>query len=50
MPPLLFIIEFAIVTLASVLNAAGLNLTNLDHVRIPPFCVGQRHGRTNTMA
>jgi hypothetical protein len=27
-----FIIGFAIVTLASVLNAAGLNLTKLDHV------------------
>jgi magnesium transporter len=28
-----FIIGLAIVTLASVLNAAGLNLTKLDHVR-----------------
>jgi hypothetical protein len=29
-----FIIGLAIVTLASVLNAAGLNLTKLDHVRV----------------
>jgi hypothetical protein len=29
---LAFIIGLAIVTLASVLNAAGLNLTKLDHV------------------
>jgi hypothetical protein len=28
-----FIIGLAIVTLASVLNAAGLNLVKLDHVR-----------------
>jgi hypothetical protein len=32
-PVVAFIIGFAIVTLASVLNAAGLNLTKLDHVR-----------------
>lgn len=32
-PVVAFIIGLAIVTLASVLNAAGLNLTKLDHVR-----------------
>lgn len=32
-PVVAFIIGVAIVTLASVLNAAGLNLTKLDHVR-----------------
>lgn len=31
-PVVAFIIGVAIVTLASVLNAAGLNLTKLDHV------------------
>ncbi|KAL4074114.1 hypothetical protein V8B97DRAFT_1932114 [Scleroderma yunnanense] len=32
-PVVAFIIGFAIIMLASVLNAAGLNLTKLDHVR-----------------
>lgn len=32
-PVLSFIIGLAIILLASVLNAAGLNLTKLDHVR-----------------
>ncbi|KAH0827513.1 hypothetical protein J3R83DRAFT_4226 [Lanmaoa asiatica] len=32
-PVVAFIIGFAIILLASVLNAAGLNLTKLDHVR-----------------
>ncbi|KAI0644547.1 hypothetical protein C8Q79DRAFT_912657 [Trametes meyenii] len=32
-PVVAFIIGLAIVTLASILNAAGLNLTKLDHVR-----------------
>ena len=36
-PVLAFIIGLAIVTLASVLNAAGLNLTKLDHVRALAF-------------
>jgi hypothetical protein len=38
-----FIIGLAIVTLASVLNAAGLNLTKLDHVRV--LCVRERGHR-----
>ena len=33
-PVVAFIIGFAIITLASILNAAGLNLTKLDHVSI----------------
>lgn len=32
-PVVAFIIGLAIVTLASIMNAAGLNLTKLDHVR-----------------
>ena len=32
-PVVAFIIGLAIITLASILNAAGLNLTKLDHVR-----------------
>jgi hypothetical protein len=32
-PVVAFIIGFAIIILASILNAAGLNLTKLDHVR-----------------
>ena len=32
-PVVAFIIGLAIVLLASILNAAGLNLTKLDHVR-----------------
>jgi hypothetical protein len=32
-PVVAFIIGLAIILLASVLNAAGLNLTKLDHVR-----------------
>lgn len=32
-PIVAFIIGLAIILLASVLNAAGLNLTKLDHVR-----------------
>ena len=48
-PVVAFIIGLAIVLLASVLNAAGLNLTKLDHVRcfqtlapatVPPNGVG----------
>jgi hypothetical protein len=35
-PVIAFIIGLSIVTLASVLNAAGLNLTKLDHVRAAP--------------
>lgn len=33
-PVVAFIIGLAIVTLASILNAAGLNLTKLDHVSV----------------
>ena len=40
-PVVAFIIGFAIVLLASILNAAGLNLTKLDHVHhgaaVSPF-------------
>jgi hypothetical protein len=36
-PVIAFIIGLSIVTLASVLNAAGLNLTKLDHVRAAPY-------------
>ena len=36
-PVVAFIIGLAIVTLASILNAAGLNLTKLDHVTTPTF-------------
>ena len=43
-PVVAFIIGLAIILLASILNAAGLNLTKLDHVRrfstISPFLVG----------
>jgi hypothetical protein len=35
-PVIAFIIGLSIITLASVLNAAGLNLTKLDHVRAVP--------------
>lgn len=35
-PVVAFIIGLAIVLLASILNAAGLNLTKLDHVK-PPY-------------
>ena len=35
-PVIAFIIGLSIITLASVLNAAGLNLTKLDHVRALP--------------
>jgi hypothetical protein len=35
-PVVAFIIGLSIITLASVLNAAGLNLTKLDHVLTPP--------------
>ena len=38
-PVVAFIIGLAIVTLASILNAAGLNLTKLDHVSIFPAIV-----------
>jgi hypothetical protein len=40
-----FIIGLAIVTLASVLNAAGLNLTKLDHVRVLCLCERERGHR-----
>ena len=33
-PVVAFIIGLAIVTLASIMNAAGLNLTKLDHVSL----------------
>lgn len=33
-PVVAFIIGLAIILLASILNAAGLNLTKLDHVRV----------------
>lgn len=33
-PVVAFIIGLAIILLASILNAAGLNLTKLDHVRL----------------
>lgn len=36
-PVIAFIIGLSIITLASVLNAAGLNLTKLDHVRAAPY-------------
>ena len=36
-PVIAFIIGLSIVTLASVLNAAGLNLTKLDHVCAAPY-------------
>lgn len=36
-PVVAFIIGLSIVTLASILNAAGLNLTKLDHVRLVPL-------------
>lgn len=35
-PVIAFIIGLGIVTLASIMNAAGLNLTKLDHVRNIP--------------
>ncbi len=46
-PVVAFIIGLAIILLASVLNAAGLNLTKLDHVRnklnplLCPNCVNR---------
>jgi hypothetical protein len=36
-PVVAFIIGLSIIILASVLNAAGLNLTKLDHVLVPLF-------------
>ena len=36
-PVVAFIIGLSIIILASVLNAAGLNLTKLDHVFVPFF-------------
>ena len=46
-PAVAFIIGLAIITLASVLNAAGLNLTKLDHVsvsmRLAILCFAQSH-------
>ncbi len=36
-PVIAFIIGLSIIILASVLNAAGLNLTKLDHVRVAPY-------------
>ncbi|KAI0915783.1 hypothetical protein AcW1_003712 [Taiwanofungus camphoratus] len=41
-PVVAFIIGLAIVTLASILNAAGLNLTKLDHVRTSAIPKNQR--------
>lgn len=37
-PVVAFIIGLAIILLASILNAAGLNLTKLDHVRSHLIC------------
>jgi magnesium transporter len=42
-PVIAFIIGLSIVTLASVLNAAGLNLTKLDHVRAVPYQLREPH-------
>lgn len=36
-PVIAFIIGLSIIILASVLNAAGLNLTKLDHVVVAPY-------------
>ena len=36
-PVIAFIIGLSIIILASVLNAAGLNLTKLDHVLVAPY-------------
>jgi hypothetical protein len=36
-PVIAFIIGLSIIILASVLNAAGLNLTKLDHVLVTPY-------------
>jgi hypothetical protein len=36
-PVIAFIIGLSIIILASVLNAAGLNLTKLDHVLVAPI-------------
>ena len=42
-PVIAFIIGLSIITLASVLNAAGLNLTKLDHVRAAPYRLRDPH-------
>ncbi len=42
-PVIAFIIGLSIITLASVLNAAGLNLTKLDHVRAAPYQLRESH-------
>jgi hypothetical protein len=42
-PVIAFIIGLSIITLASVLNAAGLNLTKLDHVRAAPYQPRELH-------
>ena len=42
-PVIAFIIGLSIITLASVLNAAGLNLTKLDHVRATPYQLREPH-------
>ena len=44
-PVVAFIIGLAIVTLASILNAAGLNLTKLDHVSAVHNAVAERTDR-----
>lgn len=42
-PVVAFIIGLGIVTLASIMNAAGLNLTKLDHVSIPSRTEARSH-------
>ena len=42
-PVVAFIIGLSIIILASVLNAAGLNLTKLDHVTIPYLRIWSFH-------
>ena len=42
-PVIAFIIGLSIITLASVLNAAGLNLTKLDHVRAMAYQLRELH-------
>lgn len=42
-PVVAFITGFAIIMLASVLNAAGLNLTKLDHVGVSEALLREDH-------
>ena len=48
-PVIAFIIGLSIITLASVLNAAGLNLTKLDHVCAAPYQLREPHLRIATL-